>query len=205
MATARPSGRPRDPDVDRKLAEAAVALFGEQGWASFTIEAVCRRAEVGKASAYLRWNSKEELLTEALTTRLGSISDVDTGSVRGDLVQLVWQMTELYGGENGRAALRLLMEAENIPGLAERYTELAQAQIMAARAIVLRGKHRGELPEGTSVTYLLDALCGGAMNHALTTRLAPPELRDSAPPAADYAERFVDFVLTSVFSREGAA
>lgn len=205
MATARSSGRPRDPDVDRKLAEAAVALFGEQGWSSFTIEAVCRRAGVGKASAYLRWNNKTELLAEALTTRLGEISDVDTGSVRGDLVQLVLQLTDLYGGEHGRAALRLAMESESIPGLAERCVEMVQAQIRAARAIVRRGMRRGELPEGTSVTYLLDALCGGAMNHALTTRLVPPEVRDSAPPAAEFAERFVDFVLTSVLTRQNTA
>ncbi|KIH99523.1 transcriptional regulator [Streptomonospora alba] len=204
MASARPSGRPRDPDVDRKLADAAVDLFGEQGWSSFTIEAVCRRAGVGKASAYLRWNGKEELLAEALTSRLGAITDVDTGSVRGDLARLVLQMTELYGGEHGRAAMRLAMEAAAMPELAERYTRIAQDQVMAARAIVRRGIRRGELPEDTSVTYLLDALCGGAMNHVLTTRLAPRAVRDAAPPAAEYAERFVDFVLTSVLTRGGA-
>jgi len=39
-----------------------VALFGEAGWARFSVEAVARRAGVGKASVYLRWPTKEALL-----------------------------------------------------------------------------------------------------------------------------------------------
>lgn len=199
MTTSRATpGRPRDGQVDRRVADAAVGLFGENGWATFSIEAVARRAGVGKASVYLRWHSKEELLAQALTGCLGRVSDVDTGTVRGDLVQLVRQMLELYGGERGQAALRLGLEARGIPQLAERYEEMAQEQILAARAVVRRGIRRGELPEDTSVTFLLDALCGGAMNHAMTV---PPALRPLSPETvADYAERFVDFVLASVLA-----
>src|SRR5580693_7891479 len=75
-------GRPRDPDVDRRVADAAVALFGEAGWAGFSMEAVARRAGVGKASIYLRWQAKEDLLAEALRRRIGMIADVDTGTLR---------------------------------------------------------------------------------------------------------------------------
>ncbi|MFJ4840664.1 TetR/AcrR family transcriptional regulator [Streptomyces sp. NPDC088746] len=199
MTTSRAApGRPRDDQVDRRVADAAVALYGENGWASFSIEAVARRAGVGKASVYLRWRNKEELLVEALTLRLGRVSDVDTGTVRGDLVQLVGQLLALYTGEGGPAALRLGLEALGIPRLVECYEELAQAQIQAARAVVRRGIARGELPGDTSVTFLLDALCGGAMNHALTV---PLSLRPVLPEAAaEYAERFVDFVLASVLA-----
>jgi AcrR family transcriptional regulator len=184
--------------VDRRIADAAVELFGQHGWASFSIEAVARRAGVGKASVYLRWRNKEELLLEALTQRIGRISDVDTGTVRGDLVQLVRQQLELFVSEQGPAAMRLGFEARGTPQLAERYDEMVQAQILAARAMVRRGIRRGELPDHTSVTFLLDALVGGAMNHAMTV---PPSLRPLTPEAvADYAERFVDFVLTSVLA-----
>lgn len=197
MTTPRATpGRPRDQQVDRRVTAAAVELFGEQGWTAFSIEAVARRAGVGKASVYLRWRSKEELLAEALAMRLGPISDVDTGTLRGDLVQLVRQLVGLYSGEHGNAALRLGLEARRIPQLAQRHEEMAQAQILAARAIVRRGIRRGEVPEDISVTFLLDALCGGAMNHALTV---PTALRTSrSETAGDYAEQFVDFVLAAV-------
>ena len=69
-------GRPRDPDVDRRVAQAAVAQFGEAGWQGFSVEAVARRAGVGKASIYLRWPTKSELLLDALKSSLGRIEDI---------------------------------------------------------------------------------------------------------------------------------
>jgi len=100
------AGRPRDPDVDRRIAQAALDLFADAGWAGFAMEAVARRAGVGKASLYLRWNSKEALLADALTLRLARVTDVDTGTLRGDLVELATQMLDIYAGDTSRVALR---------------------------------------------------------------------------------------------------
>src|SRR5205809_6800498 len=105
-------GRPRDPAVDRRIAQAALDLFADAGWAGFAMEAVARRAGVGKASLYLRWNSKEALLTDAVTWRLARVADVDTGTLRGDLVELATQMLDIYAGEVCRVALRLGLVAE---------------------------------------------------------------------------------------------
>lgn len=44
-------GRPRDPDVDRRIIEAALQVFGLSGWSGFSMEAVARTAGVGKASS----------------------------------------------------------------------------------------------------------------------------------------------------------
>jgi AcrR family transcriptional regulator len=179
-----------------------MGLFGEVGWAGFSMEAVARRAGVGKASLYLRWNSKEALLTEALTVRMGRVSDVDTGSLRGDLVELARQVLDLYVGDTGRAALRVALEAADIPGVSEHYERMRASQIRAARAIVRRGIDRGELPATTSVTLLLDTLGGGAMNHALMT---PPELRcQLAARTEAYAAKLVDFLLRAVMASHEA-
>jgi AcrR family transcriptional regulator len=175
-------------------------LFGEVGWAGFSMEAVARRAGVGKASLYLRWRSKEALLTEALTMRMGGVSDVDTGTLRGDLVELARQVLDLYAGDTGRAALRVALEAPGIPGVSEHYERMRASQILAARAIVRRGIDRAEIPVTTSVTLLLDTLGGGAMNHALTT---PPELRAHlAGRTREYAVRLVDFLLRAVMAAD---
>jgi AcrR family transcriptional regulator len=195
MVNASP-GRPRDPEVDRRIARAALDLFGDAGWAGFAMEAVARRAGVGKASLYLRWSSKEALLTDALTASLPHVSDVDTGTLRGDLIELATQILGLYAGPFSRAALRLTLDAATIPGIAEHYQATREAQIQAARAIVRRGIARDELPAGTSVTLLINTVLGGAMMHAMTT---PAEKR--AALAADtprQACRLVDFLLQSV-------
>jgi AcrR family transcriptional regulator len=189
-------GRPRDPEVDRRIAQAALAVFADAGWAGFAMEAVARRAGVGKASVYLRWHGKEALLSDALALRLGRPSDVDTGTLHGDLVELATQILDLYAGESGRAALRLALEAAEIPGVSEHYEAVRLAQVRAARAIVRRGIERGELPAGTSVTLLLDTLAGGAMMHALST----PKARRSAlvGNTAEHARRLVDFLLNAL-------
>ena len=191
-----PPGRPRDPDLDRRIAEAALDVFGDAGWAGFAMETVARRAGVGKASLYLRWSSKEALLTDAVTLRLTQVTDVDTGTLRGDLTELAVQMLDLYAGRSGRASMRLSLEAELIPGVAEHYAGLRRSHVLAARAIVRRGIERGELAPDVPVTLLLDTLAGGAMMHALTT---PPERRaDLARDVRAHAERLVGFLLGAV-------
>jgi len=203
VTTAHPAaGRPRDPDVDRRIAQAALDLFADAGWAGFSMEAVARRAGVGKASLYLRWSSKEVLLAEALTVRMGRVADVDTGTLRGDLVELATQMLGIYAGETSRAAMRLSLEGPGIPGVAGHYEAMRDSQVLAARALVRRGKERGELSPDTSSTLLLDTLTGGAMMHALTT---PPSRRaELARNLGGYAEQLVSFLMRAVTAPAGA-
>jgi hypothetical protein len=121
---------------------------------------------------------------------------VDTGGVRGDLIHLARQMLDLYLGETGKAALRIGLEGDGIPGVADRYHALRESLVLAGRAIVRRAIRRGELSPSTSVTLLLDTLVGGAMAHAMTT---PPALRAQVVAGADeYAEQLVDFLITTV-------
>jgi AcrR family transcriptional regulator len=195
-ATHVPPGRPRDPQVDRRIARAALDLFADAGWAGFTMEAVARRAGVSKASLYLRWSSKETLLTDAVTLGLARVADVDTGTLHGDLVELATQTLEAFAGGTGRAVMRLGLEAAGIPGVARHYQAMQRSQVLAARAIVRRGIDRGELAAGTSATLLLDTLVGGAMMHALNT---PPDRRDDlARDIGTHAERLVDFLMRAV-------
>ena len=189
------AGRPRDPGVDERVADAAIELFGEVGWSGFSVEAVARRAGVGKASIYLRWPTKEALLAAALEAKMASIEEIHTGSTREDLVELTRQMLQLYLGKSGRAAMRLTLDGDKVPEIRERHAAMARAQVLAAREIVRRGIRRGELPSTTSVTVVLDTLVGGAMMHAMS---APADLREKVVAGADaYAEQLVDFVLGS--------
>ena len=109
------------------------------------------------------------------------MADADTGTLRGDLTELAVQMLDLYAGRASRAALRLSLEAELIPGVAEHYAGMRRSQVLAARAIVRRGIERGELAPDAPDTLLLDTLTGGAMMHALTT---PPDRRPASPATA---------------------
>ncbi|GAA2873360.1 TetR/AcrR family transcriptional regulator [Pseudonocardia halophobica] len=194
MSASPAAGRPRNPDVDRRVARAAVELFGSQGWAGFSVEAVARRAGVGKASIYLRWPSKEALLVGALAERVPVVADVDTGTLRGDLVRLARQLLDMHLGPSGRAFERMGLDAPQLPGVAERWERHREAQVRAARAMIRRGIDRGEIAADTPVTLLLDTLCGGVALHVSST---PERLRPNID-VEDYAERLVTFLLRSV-------
>jgi AcrR family transcriptional regulator len=192
---ANSAGRPRDPLLDQRIYAVACELYGRKGWAGFSIEALAREAGVGKAAIYLRWDDKAALLVDALRAQLGRPEDVDTGSLRGDLRQLV--VTELtnYLSSVGDAALRVSAEARVVPEIAAHWEGTRDAHILAVRAIVRRAIKRGDLPRATSVTLLLDALFGAVLMHVLTTPTAKmPALERRVD---EYAHEIVDFVLAA--------
>jgi AcrR family transcriptional regulator len=190
------AGRPRDPQIDRRTLSAATALFGRVGWAGFTFEAVARESGVGKPSIYLRWKTKEDLLGAALQHAIANIDDVDTGNIRSDLIDLARQLLTLYLGPDRRAVERMKLEAQDIPGVADRWESLRDSQVRAARAMVHRAIERGELPDDTSVTLLLDTFFGAVSMHAQST---PPRLRRKVSAEVDdYANRLVEFLLHAV-------
>jgi AcrR family transcriptional regulator len=193
MAEPPPRGRPRDPEVEERAVHAALEVFGETGWAEFNIDNVARRSGVGKASLYLRWGNREELLIDAIGRGVRFVEEVNTGSLRGDLRELAGQLHDRYVGPTGRTLFRLIYEAAEIPHLAEKYAEWSRSQILAARAIVRRAADRGELARNASATLIMDTLCGGVMTHVLTTA---PDLREKMKgKSAAYLDQLTDFVI----------
>ncbi len=59
-------GRPRDPAVDRAILDAARYVLGQKGYTGTSMDAIARKAGVGKDTLYRRWRSKEELVLRLL-------------------------------------------------------------------------------------------------------------------------------------------
>jgi AcrR family transcriptional regulator len=187
-----PSGRPRDPTVDLRVTKAAVQLFGEVGWSGVSIDAVARASGVSKRSIYLRWSNRDSLLSEALAEHVRLPAAPDTGNLRDDLVILATRLVEFYTGPSGGAALRLAFEPSDDVGSSV-HEYLRASQVSSARQVVHRAVERGDLDPDTSVTLLLDTVCGAALNHVIGT---PPRRRSEIwRTAAGYAEGLVDFVM----------
>lgn len=193
-------GRPRDPEVSQRIREAAISVFAEHGWAGFSIDAVSRASQVGKASIYLRWSSKEDLLTEAVAEAFDPIREIDTGTLRGDLIALATLLLELYEDDTrGRAARRMVVESQVTPGIARRWSLVREAQVRTTRRIVRRAVDRGDLPPGAPTTLIVDTLCGAAM---LRPVAVPSHLHERANRLrARHAHDLVDFVLAGAIAR----
>lgn len=191
-----PVGRPRDAGLDDRAYHAALTVYGRQGWSGFSIEAVAREARVGKASIYLRWSSKADLLADAVASMMTDTSAIDTGSFRSDLIAMGMISVKASFGPYADAFLRLHGEARHIPEIDARWDTMRGGQVKAARSMVRRAIRRGDLPPGTPVTPLLDAIFGGIMMNAIT---APPHLREKAKADAPaHLEALVDLVLAGI-------
>src|SRR4051794_23590692 len=95
-AVCGPRGRPRDPARDEAILGAALGLVAECGYERTTVDKIAARAGVSKPTIYRRWpHGKDELVAAAVSARREDMKpDIDTGSLRGDLLALVAQNVE---------------------------------------------------------------------------------------------------------------
>jgi AcrR family transcriptional regulator len=85
-AAARPArGRPRSPDADRAILDAAAAILGERGFAGLTASAVIARSGVARATVYRRYPTRDALLMAASSAVKGRPPYPLSGEVLEDL------------------------------------------------------------------------------------------------------------------------
>jgi AcrR family transcriptional regulator len=191
--TDRPQpGRPRDARVGPAVIDATLALVGEAGLGALTTDAVAARAGVSKATLYRRWPSKQALLRDAAASIVGEIIIPDTGTLAGDVTELLRSAIRVYADDPaGRLIPALVSEMAFDPELARVIRDGFLAQRRGAVAGVLdRARERGELRPGIDRDLALDLLAGviyyrflitgGALDEQLVADLAPALLHGIA-------------------------
>ena len=120
----RPSrgGRPRDPSRDGVIRAAILRLLADVGYGALTMDAVAAQAGVGKATIYRRWRTKEDLVVDTIAElhQMGAATP-DTGSLEGDLRQLLHSLVSVVNGPLGAATLSLLSTVPHQPALADAF------------------------------------------------------------------------------------
>jgi AcrR family transcriptional regulator len=160
--TARRLGRPRSPEADEAILEAAADLFVEGGLAGLTVEGVAARANVGKATIYRRYPCKVDLVIAAARSfALDRDEPPDTGSTRGDLRALVdWLIAVLTTTPLGRALPMLVADRARVPELAEAHREIVAEKRSRHREVIRRGIVRGDLRPDADLEAVIDAYVG---------------------------------------------
>ncbi len=98
-------GRPRDPRIDAAVLDATVELLGQTGYAELAVDAIARRAGTSKPAIYRRWPSKAHLVHEAVFP-IGRATELpDTGSLAGDVEEIVRRVVAVLTTPAARAAL----------------------------------------------------------------------------------------------------
>lgn len=160
-----PSGRPRDPRIDGAVLDAASALVQEVGYADLTIAAIAERAGTTKPAIYRRWPSKAHLVHEAAFPSGEPTSLPDTGSVAGDLREMLRRTAEVWTAPTARAAMPGLMgDIAKDPSLhAVLLERFHQGVFGTIRDRLVEASDRGEVRPGIDPDALIETIAGATL------------------------------------------
>ncbi|MGB8504771.1 TetR/AcrR family transcriptional regulator [Mycobacterium sp.] len=98
-------GRPRNPRIDGAVLDATVELLGQTGYAALSVDAIARRAGTSKPAIYRRWPSKAHLVHEAVFPMNRETELPDTGTLAGDVREMVRRAMAVLTAPAARAAI----------------------------------------------------------------------------------------------------
>jgi AcrR family transcriptional regulator len=79
--------RPQDRNLDDAISRATLRVLGEVGFDRLSIATVATRAGTARTTVYRRWPDKAALVLAAVRHEFaGEPAEIDTGSLRGDLL-----------------------------------------------------------------------------------------------------------------------
>ncbi|KOV62533.1 TetR family transcriptional regulator [Streptomyces sp. NRRL WC-3618] len=182
VATARRSRI--TPEREAELYGATLDLLREVGYEALTMDAVAARTKSSKATLYRQWGGKAELVVRAMRHFKpgGAITDVDTGSLRGDFYALLVREDDCAMEQNSALMRALGMAVQANPDLLKAFRELLIEPEMAEfHKVMQRAVDRGEVrADNPAVGYVLHMMIGAFVARTVIDELPPTQayLRD---------------------------
>jgi AcrR family transcriptional regulator len=177
--------------------EAADDLLVERGFTGVTIEGIAAKAGVAKQTIYRWWDSKTDILFDALTQDASEFFTVpDTGDLGADLRARLHELATFLTATDAGAMVRALAgQALHDPVVAARFrSEFVTAQRDLDRQPFLHAAARGALATGADIESAIDQLAGPVYYRALIT---------GEPVTAAYTDALVDRFLAATDPSEG--
>jgi AcrR family transcriptional regulator len=156
---------PPETAVDNQLRRAilAAAIDELQKWSfeRFSVETVADRAAVAPDVVQQLWNSKEQLIVDALVDHCDQIVVVpDTGSMRSDLAGHLASLAEYFNTAIGRSLLRTGVIGPKNWAPASVRSYFWKARVDAVRVIFERAERRNEIRQGLDHNTALQLATG---------------------------------------------
>jgi AcrR family transcriptional regulator len=177
-------GRPRDPRIDDAVLRATVQLIGNTGYADLSVDAIARRAGTSKPAIYRRWPSKAHLVHEAVFPISDATELPDTGSLAGDVREMMRRTVAVLTSPAARAALpglvaEMATDLTLHTALLERFGDILSRGLTerladaAARGVIRPDVTAADLVEALAgITFLALLTRGAALDDAWVERTA---------------------------------
>nr|WP_156000119.1 TetR/AcrR family transcriptional regulator [Streptomonospora sp. PA3] len=186
-------------DVTLAIQAAVFTELAKHGYGRLSIEAVARRAGVGKTAIYRRWSSKLQMVLEVVSAAAVKVMPVpDTGTLSGDIRELL---------DAGAQAMRhplasqivpdLLAEASRNPDIAETLENALRETQQGVSAVMIKNAvERGDLPADTDAELAFDMVFGPLYWRVAVTR---------SPVSNDYLDRLAEGATAALIGAHGPA
>ncbi|MEV7884366.1 TetR/AcrR family transcriptional regulator [Streptomyces sp. NPDC002817] len=177
------------PEREAELYTAVLELLREVGYDALTMDAVAARTKSSKATLYRQWGGKPELVVKAMRSQKpGGTADVDTGSLRGDLLTLVSREDDCTMERNSDLMRALAMAVHGNPDLMQAFRELlVEPEMGEFKKVMQRSVDRGEVrADCPALDYIVHMLVG-----AFATRT----MIDQLPPTQAFLTSYIDAVV----------
>lgn len=189
-AAERGPGRPREPETDQRILEAALRLMAQGGFVRMAIDQVAAEAGVTKPTIYRRYPSKIQLALAAIQSFCDEDPPVYSGDTRADLVAQMRQLQRALDRPHGMAMLGTMLAEE--PANPELLANFREALIFPRRraisAILERARARGELRPDADLGLAINMLVGAYYAQYLA----------GAPFAESWPEQVSDALLAGL-------
>jgi AcrR family transcriptional regulator len=155
------------PERERELLDTALALVRERGYDAVTIDDIAEATRSSAATLYRRWDSKAKLIISAIqVTKPESAADIDTGSLRGDLLGVAARAVgPIRLREPGTASMTgLARDALLDPELMRAMRDiLVEPEVEVLRRVLERHAEAGLIDPGSPVLDIVDRLVFGPL------------------------------------------
>lgn len=183
----RPGGR--TARTRREVIDAAAALLVEMSPSDVTVAHIAARSGVHETTIFRKWGTKDALLTDVLLTLSAEqLVAPDTGSLRGDLVEVIGAVAGFLRTPAGYALAYLGSTGDDQTTATVRDAFWAD-RFERAQVIFDRAAARGEIADAAEAQLAYEALIG-TMHFRILARRRPLD--------PDIAERLVDLILHGV-------
>ena len=162
MAELSSRGRKRSNESEKSILMATLQLLKVSPLRDITIEAIARKAGVGKMTIYKWWPSKAYVALDAFSKIMSQMIRVpDTGDSERDLVELLHAITGFYSTSTGQIFRQFLAESQSDAEFAALFRErFLKPRREATREILDRALKRGEIDPMLDREIVLDLIFG---------------------------------------------
>ncbi|QKW13545.1 TetR/AcrR family transcriptional regulator [Verrucosispora sp. NA02020] len=141
--------RRRGAELEQAILHAAAEELRESGYAGLTMDRVAARAGTNKNAIYRRWPHRAALGIAAYRYLSDAVMpNPDTGSLRGDALDMLRRANETWSSPHGTVLRALLAAAADDPALLDLMRERSGADTMDRvwLSMLERAVARGEAP-----------------------------------------------------------